>query len=109
MKKIICTVFVFNFLLISCSKEDANDGFYDATVLNQQVDCKDFVIQFRPNAMGLPVDSSENKFSALNLPETYRTEGMRVRVKVRKPNDDEFLACTTLGTRYPEIFITEIE
>ncbi|MBJ7879717.1 hypothetical protein [Gelidibacter salicanalis] len=110
MKKIIFAVFILNLIIISCSKDDMNDEFYDATVLGKGLDCGNlFLIKFNRELPGFPVYDLENIYYENNLPDTFKIEGKKIKVKVRAPKNDEAVACTTLGTGYPHVYIIEVK
>ncbi|OBX24827.1 hypothetical protein A9996_13105 [Gelidibacter algens] len=99
-----------NFIIVSCSKDDTNDEFQDATVLEKGLDCGNlFLIKFNNAVPGVPTYDFENIFYEINLPDAYKIEGKKIKVKVRAPKNDEAVACTTLGIGYPLMYIVEVK
>lgn len=110
MKGIICIIISLNFIIVSCSKDETNDDIFNATVLGKGLDCGNlFLIKFSKDVPGLPVNNFDNTFYEINLPEEFKIEGKKIKVKLREPKSDEVVACTTLGIGYPQIYITKVE
>ena len=86
-------------LLISCNKniyiadEDlyvTGDTLNNATVLGRGMDCGNlFLIKFDDDVYLLPINTSDNIFYGINLPEKYKIKGMRIKVGFREPFNDE--------------------
>lgn len=97
-------------LLISCDEEKIEDIYYNAIVLEKGLDCGEtFLIQFKDSDNSLINNEFDNTFYAINLNEEYKIENLEIRVLIRNPLTSELLACTTLGTAYPQIFIVKVE
>jgi hypothetical protein len=87
---------------------EKKDEYGNATVLGRGLDCGDiFLIRFDADVQDLPfsIMLTSNTYYAINLPEEYKIEGIRVSVQFRLPKDDEFIACTAMGPAYPAVFI----
>ena len=110
MKNNIFIIISLTFIIISCSKDEANNDIFNAKVLGKGLDCGNlFLIKFNNDVSGLPVNNFDNTFYAINLPEEFKTEGEQIKVEFREPKNDEAMACTTLGIGYPHIYITKVE
>lgn len=110
MKKFLFILIILNFTLHSCSKDETQDDMYNATVLEKGLDCGDlFLIQFNDDVSDIAQNNFNNIFYAMNLPEIFKIEGKQIKVKIRKPKNEEAMACTTLGTAYPYIYIIKAE
>jgi len=102
------TVFriIFGFLVfISCKNDDDNSTiFFDAIVLGKGIDCgNSYLLKFSQNVEDL--STLDNTYYELNLPIEFKIEGKEISVEVRKLQENEFFACTTLGPGYNAIFI----
>ena len=112
MKRIILIFIGLTFLIISCSEKvtEINEDPFNATVLYQGMDCgKAFLIQFNNNVSGLPMNTRDNIFYAINLPEEYKINGKKIKVEFREPFNNEIIVCTAMGPGYPQIYITKVE
>lgn len=112
MKNSIFILFILVFTIIACTKNNHEtiDNSPNATVLGKGLDCGNtYLIQFDDDVSGLPQNSWENTFYALNLPESYKDAGKRVFVEFREPHNNEWVACTTLGPGYPQVYVTNVE
>ena len=110
MKRIILTIIGLTFIIISCNKDETNDNIFNATVLGKGMDCgNSFLIKFNNDISGLPVNNFDNTFYEINLPEEFKTEGKKIKVEFREPENDEIMVCTTMGIGYPQIYITKVE
>ena len=101
-------------LLISCNKETiptpqatANPPFVpNVIVLGQGQDCgTTYLIKFNNNAVGIPANSYNNIFYALNLPSQYKVDNLPLKITFRLPTNSEIPACTAMGTAFPQLFI----
>lgn len=112
MKRINLIIIGLTFLIISCSEKvtEIYEDPFNATVLRQGMDCgKAFLIQFNDNVSGLPINTRDNIFYAINLPEEYKINGMKIKVEFREPFNNEIMVCTAMGPGYPQIYITKVE
>ena len=90
-------------------KEDDNDSFFNATVLGIGGDCRTYLIQFDEDVESITGHSLMRTYYAPNLPEEYGVKGTRIRVKFRVPENDELMACTTMGPAYGQVYIVEVK
>lgn len=110
MKKFLFIFISFTFVLLSCSKDETEDDMFNATVLEKGIDCGDlFLIQFNKDVSGLPKNDFDNIFYAINLPEAFKVKEKQIKVKVRKPKNEEAMPCTTVGIGYPHLYIIKAE
>lgn len=109
MKKINLVTITLLFLsLVSCENNQNNSAkaTFNARVLSKGIDCGDiYLIQFNDDVQGLPSNSSDNIFYAINLPSNLQVDDLEVSVNFRIPNDNEKIPCTTRGISYPQIII----
>jgi len=88
--------------------EGIDDGYFGATVLGKGLDCgNSFLIAFDEGATGLP--SPYRIYYETNLPEKYKINNERIRVKFRDLKEDELYPCTMMGPTYPHIYIVEVK
>lgn len=74
------------------------------------MDCGNaFLIQFNDNVTGLPYNTHDNIFYEINLSESYKINGKKIKVEYREPFDNEIMFCTAMGPGYPQIYITKVE
>ena len=100
---------IMSLLAISCCKNEIEDKWYNATVIGKGLDCGNtFLIQFNEDVTGLPDNTSNKTFYAINLPEEYKVSGKKIIVEFREPNTSEMIVCTTMGIGYPQIYITKV-
>jgi len=91
--------------LISCNKDDDDNYSFNAVVIGKGLDCgNSFLIKFDENVTGLPT-TIDNTFYEINLPNEFKVEGEKIKVKLREPQENEFFPCTTLGPGYNLIYI----
>ena len=96
-------------LAISCCKNEIEDKWYNAIVIRKGMDCGNtFLIQFNEDVTGLPDNTSNRTFYAVNLPEEYKVSGTKINVEFREPNSSEMIVCTTMGIAYPQIYISKV-
>jgi len=98
-------------LIISCTKNNQEDvtAFASATVLGKGLDCgNSYLLKFDDDVTGL-TENLDHIFFEINLPDDYKIEGKKIKVRFRSPKPDEMMACTTMGIGYPEIFITKVQ
>jgi len=110
MKKKILGFALLLLIFTSCTKEDSRikDDSFNAIVIEQGLDCgNSYLIKFNEDVSGLPQNSFDNIFYEINLPEEYKVEGKPIYVEFRLPENNETMACTTLGLAYPQIYIIE--
>lgn len=99
--------------LFSCEEEMADQNFheFDIEVRGKGMDCGDiflFDILDDQEDFHRKMNTTFSRSYALNLDERYKISGLRMRVKLRKPMDEEFVRCSTLGPSYPQIVIVEV-
>jgi len=100
---------IMSLLAISCCKNEIEDKWYNAIVIRKGMDCGNtFLIQFNEDVTGLPDNTSNKTFYAINLPEEYKVSGKKIIVEFREPNTSEMIVCTTMGIGYPQIYITKV-
>ncbi len=112
MKRIILIIIGLTFLIISCSEKvtEIYEEPFNATVLRMGMNCGNaFLIQFNDNVYGLPINTRDNIFYAINLPEGYKINGKKIKVEFREPFNNEVMVCRALGPSYPQIYITKVE
>ncbi|MCB0824263.1 MAG: hypothetical protein KDC09_16315 [Bacteroidales bacterium] len=106
----ILSILVFTFFACTKNNPETIDNSPNATVLVKGLDCGNtYLIQFDDDVSGLPQNSWENIFYALNLPESCMAAGKRVYLEFREPKYNEWVACTTLGPGYPQVYIIKVE
>jgi len=100
---------IMSLLAISCCKTEVENKWSNATVIGKGLDCGNtFLIQFNEDVTGLPDNTSNRTFYAVNLPEEYKVSGTKINVEFREPNSSEMIVCTTMGIAYPQIYISKV-
>jgi hypothetical protein len=109
MKIIKVLIGILFFTFISCennSKNELINSSFNARIIGKGLDCGNtYLIQFYDNVEGMPPNSFDNIFYAINLPPILQVNDLEVNVNFRTPNDNELMACTTMGITYPQIII----
>lgn len=110
-------IIFMSILIFSCNKEELEiSDTYEVTVLGEGIDCKLTLIEFHEKDLDRleeVMDEASAKgwlrYNAYNLDEKYNIPGQVLKVKVRKPKDDELYACTFLDPSYPWVTILKVE
>ncbi|RXJ45771.1 hypothetical protein [Gelidibacter gilvus] len=96
---------IMTFTFYSCNNVDDNNELFNAVVIGKGLDCGDsFLIKFNENSPGLP-SSIDNTYYEINLPNEFKVAGKEIVVDFRKPKENEYFPCTTLGIGYNLIYI----
>lgn len=110
MKTLFFSIFII--LTFSCSKNDDNRNntivplVTNAIVLNKGLDCNNsYLIKFNNDVTDIPVNSTNNVFYEINLPNQYKVNNLPVYVTYRLPTNSEIMNCTNQGITYPQIYI----
>ena len=110
MNRIFFVVIGLLFILISCSKNDANRNTFNAKVIGKGIDCgNSYLLKFNDDVFGLPENVFDNVFYEINLPEEFKVDGKEIYVEFREPDNDEIMVCTMAGPGYPQVVITKVE
>ena len=109
IKRVILIFIGMSLFAISCSKDEIDTKWYNATVIGKGLDCSNtFLIQFDEDVMGSSNTISNKTFYAINLPEKCKVPEMKIKVEFRVPNNSETIVCTAMGIGYPQIYITKV-
>ncbi len=106
-------IFLFIMLnLTSCEKKNIDPLFpFEAEVLGINMDCGIPAIRFTANIDQInsiaELSSSREIFIAKNLPTELQNEGTLIVLNIRKIQNSELGACTTMGPGYPWIYVLE--
>ena len=95
-------------LLLSCKEDPVTvDTYqYEATVVGRGSDCGDlFTIALK--RIDTDTTFEDGTYYADNLSADFQEAGVKLYINARVPNDDELVACTTMGPAYPHLFITK--
>lgn len=104
MKYLIFAFFCLLLVVVSCESDDNETQYYDAVVVKKGLDCGDsFLVKLDESVSGF--ESIDNTFYEINLPNNFKIENKELRIQIRKPKNDEYLICTTLGSGYSSIFV----
>lgn len=98
--------------LSSCENERSDPSFpFEAEVLGINMDCGLPAIKFNGNLDQINeiagLNSSNAIFIAKNLPSDLQAEGKTIVLMIRKIENSELKACTTMGPGYPWIYVLE--
>jgi hypothetical protein len=96
----------------SCENESSDPSFpFEAEVLGINMDCGIPAIKFNGNLDHINeiagLKTSNAIFIAKNLPSDLSTEGKTIVLEIRKIENSELRACTTMGPGYPWIYVLE--
>lgn len=106
MKNLSLFLFFLSGLVFTTCEKDRTEYDFEAIVLSIGTDCGDTWLISLTNLNGDP-EIADNTYYADNLPEEFKFEGFEIKLNCRKPGNDEFYPCTTLGPTYPHIVVTE--
>lgn len=105
----ICIFIFTSFMFNSCSENTIDSEFpYIAEVIGESLDCKDFEIKIIEGIQKVKIiigDNSGNIYTAKNLPDSLKIEGLKIKLDIRKIKNSEITACTTLGIPYPWLYV----
>ena len=105
MKLQILPFFFFSlFLFTSCENEELASEWVDVTVVSQAVDCRQNWIMKYDNPIS---QDGFDSFQEIGMPSEYKTEGQKLKLRIRDPKKEESFPCTTLGVSYPFKVILE--
>ncbi len=116
--KLIIFISIFLFIGSSgCKKDELHEEWFNAEILGKGIDCGDtYLISFIQTdkeeileILEIEEDGLFPTYYALNLPNEYKIEGLKVRVKFGRPTPNVDIPCTTLGPGYHHIWISQIE
>jgi hypothetical protein len=102
-------------LSLSCSRRATdvdNSGWFQIEIKNQRnIDCGLPEIIFLTNQMEAYaiIGNDLGTYIAQGLPKVNYSIGTKLWVKIRKPQGDELIACTTLGPGWAHVFISETQ
>ncbi len=112
MKRLFIIILGLALIIVSCKviNDLSDDTLYNVIVLGRGMDCgNSFLIKFEDDDLGLPRNTFDSIFYEINLPKKYKIKGLKIRVSIRDPRNDELKPCTAMGPGYPHIFITKVE
>lgn len=93
-------------IFISCSKDEEDKQFWNATVRNKGLDCGTHLLAFDLEPNLYPASYGYGTiFYEMNLPDAFKVPETKIVVEMRKLNDDELVACTTLGPSFGMVYI----
>lgn len=93
-------------IFISCSKDEEDIQFWNATVRNKGLDCGTHLLEFDLEPNLYPASYGYGTiFYEMNLPDAFKVPETKIVVEMRKLNDDELVACTTLGPSFGMVYI----
>lgn len=96
-------------LLISCDNSESDNLLFEpnARVISLGLDCgNSYLIELDSDIENLP-NSINNIFYEINLSEEYKIDGLELLVEFREPTSQELMNCSSQGSAYTQIFITE--
>lgn len=110
MRTLILLVLIFFTCSCNNNDDDKNNTIVplitNSIVLGQGLDCNNaYLIKFNNNVSGIPVNSTNNVFYEINLPNQYKVVNLPLYVTFRLPTDSEIMNCTSQGVAYPQIYI----
>jgi len=112
MKRLFIIILGLALIIVSCKVINnlSDDTLYNVTVLGRGMDCgNSFLIKFEDDDLGLPRNTFDSIFYEINLPKKYKIKGLKIRVNIRDPRNDELKFCTAMGPSYPQIYVTRVE
>jgi hypothetical protein len=115
MKKLI-VILVLSVLFFGCEKnqieQQVKDYEYIAKIVGFDLKCSTCILEFPNDSLQIKKEigkSPDNFYEAINLNRENYQIGQLIKVKLRKPNENELIACITLypSNNYKSIFISE--
>lgn len=113
MKKIL--IFLLTVTIVSCnkSKDEIAADTFEVTTAGISLDCNLIIIKFKESDQDR-IKKITNfdilSYEAYNLDKNnFSTQGMNLKVRVRKTADSEFFPCTRLGPTLPWVTVLEAE
>jgi hypothetical protein len=107
-------IFIFVFIVLSfncsCDKNDNKEIKYcfDAKVIGKGIDCGDtFLIDLKNLTDNSGLENSI--YYAFELPSEFKVVNIEIQLNCRLPNENEDVACTTLGASHPHLIVTECD
>jgi hypothetical protein len=114
MKKLV-TLMILLLLLPACEKEKISDNlnlYITAKIVGFDLNCSTCILEFPDDYLQVSEaagKSPDNYYVAINMNRGNYEIGQLIKVRVRKPERDEFLPCITLypSNNYKELYITD--
>ena len=107
------SILFIGLIFYSCQKDHIDSEFpYEAEIIGKSLDCGDFEIKVTKGTQRVRLitgANSGNLYTAKNLPENLKTEGLKIKLNIREIKNIELTPCTTLGVPYPWLFVTKAD
>jgi len=111
--------FIFSLLFVglifnSCQEDTILSEYsYEAEVIRKNIDCGLYEIKITQGLESVKSivgsTSTEDIYIAKNLPSELKTNGLKIKLNLRKPKNNELGACTHMGPSYTWIFVIKAE
>jgi hypothetical protein len=108
--RLIFGLLIIGLINFSCHKDNSPLDFpYEAIVMGPNSDCGIYQIMITQgldkakSIVGSSVD--DNIYIAQNLPNELKTNGITIKLDLRKPENSELGVCTSMGPSYTWIFV----
>ena len=98
----------------SCQEDNISSEYpYEAEVIGKNLDCGLYEIKItrgleRVKSIVGPTPG-EGIYIAKNLPTELEVNGLKIKLDLRKPKNDELGLCTDMGPSYTWVFVTRAE
>lgn len=105
--------FILMLFLCNCKKDNnsSSDFPFKAIVLGSNRDCSLYEIKILNGLdkvkMIIGLSTIDSIYIAANLPDSLKVQGLNIQLDLRKPNNDELGACTTLGPSFTWIYVVK--
>lgn len=113
MKKTLLFIFIV-FIFYSCQDDNIVSEYpFEAEVIRKNLDCSLYEIKITKGLekvkLIIGTTSVQDIYIAKNLPNELEVNGLKIKLDLRKPENNEFGACTTLGPSYAWVFVIKAE
>jgi hypothetical protein len=107
---IVLSILISGSLLLSCEKDNntgnKNNFQFETTVISQGINCGEtFIIALKSSNNDSDIENG--RYYANNFDSDFKVPELKIYLNCREPNnDDEFFACTMIGSTYPHVIVT---
>ncbi len=108
---IISLLFV-GLVIYSCQEDSISSDYpYEAEVIGKNMDCGLYEIKITQGLESVKSivgsTTSGSIYIAKNLPNELEVNGLKIKLDLRKPENNELGICTHLGPSYTWLFVTK--
>ncbi len=111
MRRILTTcILISGLIFLSCKDESSSIALpMEATVIGLNGDCGVYELKITEGLDNVKAKVGpsviDSFYIADNLPDSLKIPGMNIKLDIRKPQNNELRACTTLGAGFTWIYV----